>query len=122
MLLLVLLAVIVLLMRKFSPQIYDFVIVHMTAVWYKDVILRLAKGRQLAFALLFLFFSSSRQSRAGCWDWDGNESVQKLASHTGARVELCGDRHRCCLCGTLQTAVAAVWAQQVLCHVQECVR
>ena len=34
-------------MRKFSPQIYDFVIVSMTSVWYKEVLTRLPKGARI---------------------------------------------------------------------------
>merc|ERR1711991_133864 len=47
-LLLVVLALVVYLCRRFSPQIYDAVIVKMTALWYKEVLLRVpAKARVL---------------------------------------------------------------------------
>ena len=44
MLLLLLIVLVIFLLRRFSPQIYDFVIVKMTSLWYKEVLSRLPVG------------------------------------------------------------------------------
>jgi SAM-dependent methyltransferase len=47
MLLLVVVAAAVWLLRRFSPQIYDFVIVKMTSLWYREVLTRLPQGARV---------------------------------------------------------------------------
>ncbi len=44
---LLVLAAVVALLRRFSPQVYDFVIVKMTSVWYREVLTRVPEGARI---------------------------------------------------------------------------